>query len=813
MKEIYEDHEWFVEHHVIGQLNKEKSDSANVHEHAQDNTHEFEKGKEVNNLLYRQWLEEELKDISGNLLAGRTVISHNSGKYKKLQDSINVVLEILENHNGEEWLEPEDKELLEEKIHLMKEAALPYMQLKIEQGALAKDAPAPLSKRYYGAYAVMKIQSKLPDNPGPEYGILAPEKLDDGDKEYNSWDHKYKQNIRYLAKKQLYAYEKNLKELNESEGLSGGTAEEHTKGLSKELSKKLSTEEFDALMDLMEPSKILSYKHDGDLCQKYPKMRIKLEQAIRANEKLQNMSEDEISDYLLSWKVSARKKSLESAKKAVERKGHTFTEKDKKQVEEKLDLFIKDKIEKFSSKEALTEKGDELEQVARFVDLKMKVISNKLYVKRLHTNTIGRKYSVKEYEQKAQEAKNQNEKEFYTNLRDIRELEDAGIRHEKDPYETSLYKNINETLHRTVKTELFGFKIGKGSTKEANANRGMDGSDDPASDYVRYGRSMKGRVGKIGLKLHSKHKSISLSGGIVFGQAKAASYIGATYEIPGASALTDGEFSAVKGRFKLKAGKGPVEVTAGGSISAGYSYGSVKGGVGRFISKDENGVETEVYGIGGKAGGALSVFKGNIGGALNIWGLKVGVTVTGYGAGVAGEIGGGIDSSGIKFSFAGALGLGAGISINVNWSGLLSNIKNIWRKSKLKKLIAAYKERKKKLDPESSNPEIGKGSADKKPGADAESDIETTRGESDIETTRDESIDKSVERSFEENKDKDIEKNKENGIEKATPGDDSLVNTHSETPSGDHQDKKDHDVHKHHHDMKDHHDKKNLPHM
>lgn len=117
-------------------------------------------------------------------------------------------------------------------------------------------------------------------------------------------------------------------------------------------------------------------------------------------------------------------------------------------------------------------------------------------------------------------------------------------------------------------------------------------------------------------------------------------------------------FSVIKARVKLKTGKGPVEATAGGSISGGYSDGAVKGGVGRFIDRDENGRETEVIGIGGKVGGAISVFKGTVGASLNIWGIKVCALVVGYGAGLAGEIGGGIDTSGVKFSFAGALGLG-----------------------------------------------------------------------------------------------------------------------------------------------------------
>ena len=664
------------------------------------------------NLTYRLDLEEKLRDISGELLTGRGPLTHDSKKYKNLNNAINDVLNILEQHNGEEWLNAEDKRDLEEKITIMKNHARVYRNDKIDKGATALNAPKSLKKRFEGANKILSIESEIPDNPGPEYGIVPPDQLEPGDIRETKWELKWKQNVRYLAKKQIYTYTKNLRKL--------------------EANDDLTQNEFDALMDFMEPDKILSYKNDADLCQKYPNMRLKMEQAIRANEKLQDMSQNEINAYMNAWKISALEKSMEAAKKSAERKGRTFTAKDRKNVEEKLNLLISDKVKKFSTKEVLTEKADVLEQVARFVDLKMAVISDKRYVNLDHTNKFGRRCSVKEYDKILRKTRNDNEWNFYNNLRDLRELENAGIWHKKGQTEKTYYSDINETLHTTVKKEMFGFRIGKVGYKGVSTiNDAYGANENSTYNTTRYGKDIKCRVGKIGLKLHSKHKSVQLSGGVVFGQLKQGTSIGANIGYPGADAMMTGEFSAVKARVKLTAGKGPISGSIGGNANAGYAFGILKGGLGHIAVKDENGKEYDAYGIAGNAGFVLSAFKGGGSASISILGIRISASLSTYLAGIGGNVGGQLTVGEAKFSLGGVLGIGAGLSFSINWTEAYSKAKALWRKSRLKKLISNYKERKRLrqnnrnnlleireekdlIDREIANPEKGKGSADKK---------------------------------------------------------------------------------------------------
>ena len=686
----------------------ESQDNIILDDNQQNRIHEY------NNLTYRQELEEKLKDITGCLKTGRGLFTHNSRKYNNLQDSINDVIKQLEKHNGEEWLKDEDKKKLEEKIVIMKKHAQIYNDLRLQNGVENLSDEDKLKIRYDAAKSILDIENKIPDNPGPEYGLIAPDKLEPGDVRETSWPLKWKQNVRYLGKKQIYTYEKNLRNL------------EHTD--------ELTTDEFNALMDFMDPDNILSYKNDSDLCQKYPSMRIMMEKAIRANEKIQNMTEDEIAAFMFEWSDSVLNKSIASAKKTAERKGRTFTDKDRKNLEEKLEVLISDKMKKFGSKEDLTKKGDELEQVARFLDLKMKVISNKSYVKLPHTNTLGRIYSVSDYDSLIKHAKNNNDKEFYKNLRDIRELEDAGIMHRKPGFEKTYYKDIDETLHKTVKKELFGFRIGKAGYRGLTvANDAYEANDTTTFHTTRYSKDIKGRVGKIGLKLHSKHKSVSLSGGIAFGQVKQSTSIGSSIVSLGGDAMMTAEASAIRARVKFKAGKGPVSGSVGANASVGYAFGILKGGIGNITVKDDDGKEHEAYGLAGNAGFVLAAVKGGGSASISIFGIRIGASYTTYLGGIGAGVGGELQTGGAKFSLAGALGIGAGLSFSINWTEAVTNVKRLWRKSKLKKLIADYKEKKKLkninkddsleikeqknkdiIDPEIANPEKGKGSADKK---------------------------------------------------------------------------------------------------
>ena len=147
-------------------------------------------------LLYRQWLEQKLKEAISNLDTDRGLMSHSSQLYKNLRKTIDDVLEVLEKHNGEEWLEPEDKTELETKIGLMLEANKPYLEDKINKGGLAEGrVPTTLRRRCMGAFSISLLVPKIVDD-AEQYDI--PDNLrDPDDVEYTDRFHKYKQKVRY----------------------------------------------------------------------------------------------------------------------------------------------------------------------------------------------------------------------------------------------------------------------------------------------------------------------------------------------------------------------------------------------------------------------------------------------------------------------------------------------------------------------------------------------------------------------------------------------------------------------------------------
>ncbi len=639
----------------------------------------------MSDLLYRKSLAEKLKDLSGELKTGRDSFTWNSGLYNKLNKSINAVLEVLDDHSGEEWLSDEVKKDLEDKIKKMKDAAIPYSEEKLRQGALAdgglssrsNEAQYIIRKRFQAAIDILKVDSKIPNDPGVEEGIVRPDVLEEGDQLETDWRLKWKQNVRYLAKKQIYTYEKKLEEYRPTD--------------------RVTQEEFDALMDLVMPS-MLSYKHDAKLCQMYPELRLNLEKAIHASEKINNLSDEEIASFMNSWSTRTMEKSIKAAKKAKERQGQVFTEQDRKNIVEKQKILIQDKTNKYMSREKLISKGDKLYEVARFVDLKMKVISNKKYVKLLHTNTLGRIFSVTDYEDLARHAEDDNEKEFYTNLRDIRELEDAGIRHKKPVtgLEEALYKKVDETVHRTVKREFLGFRVGKPGFKGiaiSNAEFGAENSS-TTTNQINYGQDSKLRVGKIGIKFHSKHKSLQLSSGVAFGQVKTSSIIGANLNGSGINMIMAGEASAIRGRIKGKASNKYVGATLGANASVGHASAKAVASFGNIQVKDPEGKEHSEFGFNVKAGAVATAFKGGGSGSVNILGLKIGLSFTTYAAGVGVDVGAEASVGGVGFSLGGALGIGAGLAININWSEAVSRLKSKWRKSKLRKLIKKHKNKK-----------------------------------------------------------------------------------------------------------------------
>lgn len=637
-------------------------------------------------LQYREALREKLLDLSGELKTGRNEFSTGSVMYRSLNNSISAVLKVLEDHEGEDVLDDDARRELEDKIVLMKRQAKGYARHKTEEGGLIVEAGADEAdikkaeinlKRVNAAEDILKISSRIPRNPGEDYGIIAPSRLESGDKRETDWRLRWKQNVRYLGRKQLATYERHRRQYQPSN--------------------RLEQEDFNALMDLVGKKHILAYRDDAHLCQKYPKLRMQLEKAIHAAELVKDMSEDELSGYLMNWGVSTVEQSVAAAEKAKKRQGKPFTDAERAKLTKQQEELAQEKIKKFGSPEKLGAAGDFLEQVARFADLKMKVISDKNYVKLPHTNSLGHIFSVEEYESLAKNSKTESEREFNQNLRDIRELEDAGIRHlyPQEGVDKALYRKVHESKHVTFKREMFGYKQGTmGFNGLSVANNLYGATDSSTVTKATMSQNRKVRVGKIGLKLHSEHKHLQVSGSVALGQVKSSKIISASLSSPGVDLMLSHEATLVRARIKAQAKRGLVGASIGANGSFGYANGLVRGGIGNITVKDSEGNEHKTLGLSGKVQGMVGGVKGGAGGTLNLFGLKIGVSFTAYGGAAGVEFGGEATLGGVGFSLGAALGIGAGLAVSVNWSELVHNVKEYWRNSKLGKLINRFKENK-----------------------------------------------------------------------------------------------------------------------
>lgn len=85
-----------------------------------------------------------------------------------------------------------------------------------------------------------------------------------------------------------------------------------------------------------------------------------------------------------------------------------------------------------------------------------------------------------------------------------------------------------------------------------------------------------------------------------------------------------------------------------------------------YIGKDEEG--NAQYGAKAEASAMASVAQGKVKGGVTIFGIDIDVGLKGYALAAGAEAGASITTEGVTASFSGALGLGAGLDISVDWS-------------------------------------------------------------------------------------------------------------------------------------------------
>lgn len=168
--------------------------------------------------------------------------------------------------------------------------------------------------------------------------------------------------------------------------------------------------------------------------------------------------------------------------------------------------------------------------------------------------------------------------------------------------------------------------------------------------------------GNIGY-LHGKVAGKALTGAVQ-GEAKCTLYDDGKLN-PSLSVGVKAEGSVLQGEAEAGFGTDQygVFVKADGDVL--HAEAEAKAGIG-YIGTDKKG--NSVYGASAEASAMASVAQGKVKGGITMFGIDIDVGVKGYAVAAGVEAGGSISTKGVKANFSGALGLGAGLDISVDWS-------------------------------------------------------------------------------------------------------------------------------------------------
>lgn len=177
------------------------------------------------------------------------------------------------------------------------------------------------------------------------------------------------------------------------------------------------------------------------------------------------------------------------------------------------------------------------------------------------------------------------------------------------------------------------------------------------------GAVAKGEVeGNLGY-LHGKASGKAITGAVK-GEAKFTLYDDGELN-PSLSIGAKAEGSVLQGDAEVGFGTDQYGVYAKADGDLLHAEAEAKAGVG-YLGKDEKGNAT--YGASAEASAMASVAQGKVKGGITIFGIDIDVGVKGYAVAAGVEAGGSITTEGVTANFSGALGLGAGLDVSVDWS-------------------------------------------------------------------------------------------------------------------------------------------------
>ena len=177
------------------------------------------------------------------------------------------------------------------------------------------------------------------------------------------------------------------------------------------------------------------------------------------------------------------------------------------------------------------------------------------------------------------------------------------------------------------------------------------------------GSVAKGEVeGNIGY-LHGKASANLLNAGVK-AEAKATLWDDGKFN-PSLMVGAAAEASVAHG--EAEAGFGTDQYGVYGKAEGDFLYAGAEAGAGiGYIGTDKDG--KPMYGAKAEAKAMACVAKGEVKGGVTIFGIDIDVGVKGYAAAAGVEAGASVSTTGVTGSFSGALGLGAGMDISIDWS-------------------------------------------------------------------------------------------------------------------------------------------------
>lgn len=136
---------------------------------------------------------------------------------------------------------------------------------------------------------------------------------------------------------------------------------------------------------------------------------------------------------------------------------------------------------------------------------------------------------------------------------------------------------------------------------------------------------------------------------------------------PNIRAEAKAEATALSGEAKATLGSdvNNLHAKADGKVLTAEAKAGAKAGI--YTTKDANGNEITVAGVKAEAGAEAYVASGKVSGGFSIFGIKVDASLKGH-VGAGATVGGEVSSSHANLDFGAALGLGAGVSIGIDWS-------------------------------------------------------------------------------------------------------------------------------------------------